>query len=45
MNYETRFIKKLVKQTPHGYEIWPVYVTLQDNFFHHKILWEMWPWN
>ena len=45
VKHETCFIKKLVKQTQHGYEIWPVYVTLQDNFFHHKILWEMWPWN
>ena len=28
-----------------GNEIWPVYVTLQDNIFYHKILWKMWPGN
>ena len=26
-------------------EIWPVYKTLQDNFFYQKVLWKMWPGN
>ena len=32
-------------QTQSSNEIWPVYVTLQDNLFYHKILWKMWPGN
>ena len=35
----------LGKQTQPGNETWPVYVTLQDNFSYHKILWKMWPGN
>ena len=31
--------------TASGNEIWPVYVTLQGNFFIRKILWKMWPGN
>ena len=27
-----------------GNEIWPFYVTLQDDFYQ-KILWKMWPGN
>ena len=43
MKTETHFIELLGKQTQPGNETWPVYVTLQDNFFYHKILWKMWP--
>ena len=43
MKHETHCIEQLVNQTQPGYEIWPVYVTLQDDFLHHKILWKMWP--
>ena len=45
MKHETHFIEQLVKQAQPGYEICSVYVTLQDNIFHHKVLRKMWPGN
>ena len=41
MKHEIHFIEWLRKQTQSGNEIWPVYVTLQDNFFYHKIIWKL----
>ena len=45
MKHETHFIELAGKQTQSGNEIWPAYVTLQDNCFYHKILGKMWPGN
>ena len=33
IKHEAHFIEQLGKQTQPGNKIWPVYVTLQDNFF------------
>ena len=41
MKHESHFIEQLGKQTQPGKEIWPVYVTLQDNVLYHKTLREM----
>ena len=38
MKHETYFSKQLGKETQPSNEIWSDDVTLQDNFFYHKIL-------
>ena len=35
---QKNFFELLGKQAQPGNETWPVYVTLQDNFFYHEIL-------
>ena len=46
MKHETCFIllNNLGSKQP-GNKIWPVYVTLQNDFFYHKTQWKMWPGN
>ena len=46
MKHKTYFIEQLGKQIHQpGNKIWPVYVTLQNNVFYHRILWKMWAGN
>ena len=45
MEHETHFIEKIGKKAQSDSEIWPMYVTLQNEIFYKEVLWKRWPGN